>query len=409
MFLPDVAVLYCSAYDNEWHILDVKAPLKWDDEGRIYEHPTAYSDSAGEYIQSISYNRSVRQWTYNLNPNADTGVSLEIFSYPRGVPLWMGKPEGPYTIYGACEDKEDLVVWGGFFEVGYFSAQFSDGDTSHTFLGGFLWDRAYHRVYFNDSAAGTGAEDGIVPTYSYIGIQQEDVVLMLAQNEKPPGCTVTPPVPFLHQGRINFPLKDESYLFDDFSFVDVEYVDTLGLQPSKQHIEGTYDSGEVYLDGQVFKFWPPAWWRFPGTYWDSTTQFSWGRAYYVWNGHVTYGDDTIQVVNAFGGGEYTRHERDDIHVNHACRSSNRAGIVISTGHDPASGIIHLEYSLWRASPATVALYTASGNTVKSAAFSVQKAGTHRHQFDAKSLAQGMYIANVTTETGINTARIVVTR
>ncbi|MBD3419144.1 MAG: hypothetical protein GF398_03400 [Chitinivibrionales bacterium] len=353
-------MMYCSALDNNWHILDVGSPLYWDNEQRVYQHPTAYSDSAAHYIQSIGYNVNDRQWLYNLSPQVDTGVGLDIVSYPRGTPLWMGKPEGPYTIYGVTEYKEDIVAWGAFFEVGYFSAEFTAGTVSDSFYGGFLWDRAYHRVYFNDSAKGTGAEDGIVPSYSYIGIQQHEFVLMIAQNEKPPNCPVNPPVEFLHQGRINFPLTNESYVFDDFTYEDVSYVDTLGLQPNRQKIAGSYQLGDVYLEGTIFKFWPEQWWVYKGTYWDSTLHYSWGRGYWQWNGYITKGSDTIRVVNSFGGGEFTRHELRSQDARRVKLSRMPPGMHFKVRYDRNAKTLHISNAISPGSRRTYSIFDSRG-------------------------------------------------
>lgn len=385
-------MLYCTSLDKQWHILDVKKPLYWDNEQRIYQYPTAYSDSSGAYIQSISYNEAQRQWIYGLSSKSDTGISLDIVSYPRGIPLWLGKPEGPYTIYGVTEYKQDIVTWGGFFDVGYFSAQFRTAAVIDSFYGGFLYDRAYHRVYFNNSAQGTGAEDGIVPTYSYIGIQQEEFVLMVAQNEKPPDCPVDPPVSFLRQGRINFSLADESYTFDNFTYEDIAYVDTMGLQPKKQTIQGSYEAGVVNITGEAFKFWPPQWWVYKGTYWDSTLHYSWGRGYYVWDGYITFHGDTIKLKDCFGGGEFTRHQLHDVAIKSSNTFSNKTNPLRVQIYSNTNGHqMIIDYHLVKTALVSLKVYDIRGRQVTAWIQAEKSAGKHSIQVNKDNLPNGTYI------------------
>ncbi len=374
--------------------MDVREPLFLDDRQMLYDIPTYYSDSAGEYIQSFGYDTTKREYLYRLDAKADTGISLEITSTPRGTPLWLGKPGGPYTVYGACETKEDIVAWGGYFEVGYFDANVSFNDSTYNFVGGFLFDRAYHRVYFSDSAKGTGAEDGIVPIYSYTGLQQHDVIIMLAQNERPVGCPVEPPVPFLHQGRISFPVTNETYVMDDYLYVDVTYTDSTKLQPITQKVEGSYEAGKVYLEGTFFQSWPAEWWRYPGTYWDNTISFSWGRGYSVWNGYVTRNSDTITIDHAFGGGEFTRCEVSNTEIINTQQWISQGTSFLSVTQNYSSRSISVSYRVSGTAESIVRMHNAAGKVVRSVS---QKDGDNENitvKISTEGMGAGVYFISL---------------
>lgn len=297
--VPDKALIRATVYDNQWHNIDVKGPLYWDGEQIAYPYPTAYSDSSAGYLQSISYDTTAREYIYMITPMEQTEASLEIHAYPRSIPMWMGKPEGPYIIHGACKIKEDIDTWGGFWDVGSMEANLTIQDTTYVFYGGFLFDRAYHRVFYSDSSTGAGC--GAPLSFSCFGIQQDNLDIMIIQSVKPEGCPVQNPVPFQHQGRINFPTLGEDFTFDNFL-----YNDNGGLQPDTHYLIGGYAAGEVNLTGKVFMFWPPQWQINQSVYWDSTLQYVWGRGFFRWNGFVTIYGDTIKVTDATGVGEFTR-------------------------------------------------------------------------------------------------------
>jgi len=360
--LPHKALVRATVYDTFWHAYGVRGPLYWDGEQRVYPLPTAYSDSEASYYHSISYDSTQRQYLYKLEPFNGPGVELEIQAQARGIPFWIGKPEGAYIIHGACKIKEDVDIWGAYWDVGIMKSDLKLPDgRSYTFYGGFLWDRAYHRVYYSDSAAGTGC--GAPLSFTALGIQGENVDMMILQSIKPAGCPVQTPVPFQHQGRINFPLLGKDFTFDHFT-----YHDNGGLQPDSHYLSGRYAGGEVNLVGTVFRFWPPQWHPSQGVYWDSTLRYVWGRAFIRWNGFLTLEQDTIWVKDWIGIGEFTRDEPGP-GVRGDRDREMESKLMIAVAPTPFTGKVKIDYSIPSdiGNPADVSLkiFDPSGREVRS--------------------------------------------
>ena len=289
--------------NNKWHAFYTLYSPIYFDEGEKFEHPTVYcygkDRSGNEYIGSISYKEKDREWIYKVTPIKGNGVNVEIKVHPRGTTYWMGKPEGPYIIHGAIFNKEDIDAWGGFWEIGPCEGKIEKpGVGKIEFTGNAIWDRAYHIVYYSDTAIGAAGAP-LTFTCGYIYANDFQLTIGCAENPSP----IVPPVPFQHQGRLSFPGRNLSFRFDNY-----ELSDSGGLQPTKFYINGSYEEGEVNLEGNVYLFYPKKWGVGKGTWWDLNASRTWGRAFIRWNGRITLYDEVIEVNDAVGVFECTRYK-----------------------------------------------------------------------------------------------------
>ena len=289
--------------DGKWRKFYVLIGPPYYDDGEIFDLPTVYCygryREGGKCRASMSYNHADREWIYRVVPIDGEGVSLEIRLKPRGVTYWMGKPEGPYIIHGAIFNKEDIDIWGGFWEIGRCIGWIrKPGVGKIEFIGHAIWDRAYHRVYYSDTAIGAAGAP-LQFTCGYIYSDEFQLAIGYAENPSP----IDPPVPFQHQGRLSFPSRDLSFRFDNYMLKDDG-----GLQPSTFYINGSYDGGEVNLKGEVILFYPNVWKVGKGTWWDYNASRTWGRAFIKWSGTITLYGKTIEVTNATGVFECTRYK-----------------------------------------------------------------------------------------------------
>jgi len=281
--------------DGRWYLLpETRAPMYFDDEKRIFSYPTVYT--LGETFTSISYDEEGRRWIFKIE-NPKHGIILEIEGKARGIPFWMGKPEGPYIIHGACLNKRDVDTWGGFWDLGTFEANLTIPGNNYTFYGNFLFDRAYHRTYYLPGGAA-------LADFSCMHIYNNDFDLALSHSINP--SPIHTPVSFQHQARLNFPGRREDFTFDNF-----EFSDSGGLQPDKFYLTGTYEGGEVNLTGIVYEFWPKNWRVGTGAWWDKNGKHTWGRAFMKWTGTITLHGETINIDDALGVGEFTRFEGEE--------------------------------------------------------------------------------------------------
>ena len=279
--------------DSQWYLLPAtKAPMYFDDEKRIFPYPTVYT--LGETPTSLSYDEQGRRWILKIE-NPEHGIVLEIEGKARGIPFWMGKPEGPYIIHGVSWSRRDVDTWGGFWDLGTFEANLTIPGGSATFYGNFLFDRAYHRSYYWPGGGSSIADFSCMHLHN----EEFDLAFSHAINPSP----IKTPVSFQHQARLNFPDRGEDFTFDNF-----EYSDNGGLQPSEFHISGTYEAGEVDLIGVAYNFWPENWGLGTGAWWDKNGKHTWGRAFIEWNGTITLHGETINIDDALGVGEFTRFE-----------------------------------------------------------------------------------------------------
>ena len=282
--------------DGAWYNIRLKAPLYYDGQGRMYPYPTVYTE--GENRASISYDEAHRRWLFRLESQAKD-VTLEVEGRARSVPFWMGKFDGPYIVHGLYHSKEDLDIWGGFWEVGVSTVRLKAPNLETlTFQGPFLFDRAIHRVCLSETSARAGLP--LAFTALYIFHPEFDLMLLHSDNPHPDAFSN---FPFQHQGRLNFPSRDEDFVFDGF-----EYSDEGGLQPGLYRLTGSYAEGQVDLQGEAYEFWPQVWKAHRGTWWDPNGRYTWGRAFIRWHGTITLRGETIEVKNAWGVGEFTRFE-----------------------------------------------------------------------------------------------------
>ena len=279
--------------DGQWYLLPAtKAPMYFDDEKRIFPYPTVYT--SGETPTSLSYDEQGRRWILKIeNPEHD--IILEIEGKARGIPFWMGKAEGPYIIHGVSWNVDDVDTWGGFWDVGTFEANLVIPGNGGTFNGNFLFDRAYHRSYYQD---GGGSH---LTDFTCMHLHNENFDLMFSHSNNP--SPIETPVPFQHQARINFLGGGEDFTFNNF-----EYCDDGGLRPNDFHLTGFYEGGEIDLIGVSYEFWPENWGVNKGAWWDDDGKHTWGRAFIEWSGTITLNGETINIDDALGVGEFTRFE-----------------------------------------------------------------------------------------------------
>ena len=369
--------------NGSWHgSYTLFSPMYYDT-GSIFQYPTVYNfglyGATGDSCRgSMSYNESKREWIYRVIPLEGTGDTIEVRIYPRGVTYWMGKPEGPYIIHGAIFNREDIDVWGGFWEIGPCVGKIvRPGVGRWEFTGHAIWDRAYHRVYYSDSAMGAAGAP-LWFTCGYIYGDEFQLAIGYAQNPSP----IEPPVPFQHQGRLSIFVDDTmSFRFDDY-----ELTDNGGLQPSEFHIYGTYEKGEVDLHGEVFLFYPAHWGVYQGVWWDSTAKRTWGRAFIRWTGKITVDNDTIEVTDASGVFENTRYERGEgvEEVPGAFKNGLRICPLLN-----GSSVI-LEYYIPKKEDVEIDIYDVIGRTVYKVKKVEEAPGTHKIVWVGSS--SGVYFA-----------------
>jgi len=289
--------------DGEWRKFYALIGPPYYDDGEMFDFPTVYC--YGKYrdgkkcMASMSYNIDEREWIYKVVPLEGNEVNVEIKLKPRGVTYWMGKPEGPYIIHGAIFNKEDIDIWGGFWEIGEVTGWIEKpGVKRIEFTGHAIWDRAYHRVYYSDTAVGAAGAP-LWFTCGYIYAKEFQLAIGYAENPSP----IKPPVPFQHQGRLSFPSRGLSFRFDNYTLED-----NGDLQPSRFYINGSYEGGEVRLVGDVALFYPTKWGVGRGTWWDYNANRTWGRAFINWRGTITLYNETIDVNSATGVFENTRYK-----------------------------------------------------------------------------------------------------
>ncbi len=279
---------------GRWHLLPTfRGPLYYESSGPV---TTVYEfDTAHRYRQALSYNEAERIWTYRIEPLEGSGVRFTLTGRAPGTPFWMGKFSGPYIVHGAYTGVEAFDIWGGFWDLGTFTAELSvPGRGRVEARGHFLFDRATHRV----EPEGPGKGRGHVVSFSCLYLCQDDLFLALSHSENP--SPLEPPAPFQHQARINFPKEGRSFALEWFQLVDEG-----GLQPEGLRLEGDFAEGRLELDGEALLFFPERWGVSVGAWWDPEGEHVWGRAVIRWRGTVTWRGREIPV-DATGWGEFTR-------------------------------------------------------------------------------------------------------
>ena len=279
------------------------SPCYFVERSSRFSYPTYYVygtySSGDSCIQSMSYDTTTRRWIYRVHPLHGHGDTVEIIMRPRGVTYWMGKPRGPYIIHGAIFNRPEFDIWGGFWELCEVVGKIVIlGSGTWNFVGNCIWDRAYHLVYYSDTAAGHAGAP-LAFTCGYVFDDSFQLAFAHADNPSP----LTPPVTFQHQGRLYLPSRGLSLRFDRFTFSD-----NGGLQPTQFYIDNDSDSVIVHLTGDPILFYPRVWGIGNNIWWDSTAQRTWGRVFLHWHGQVIVGTDTMNIENAFGVIEATRYQ-----------------------------------------------------------------------------------------------------
>ena len=302
----------------------------------------------------------------------------------------MGKVEGPYIVHGAVFNVEDIDIWGGFWELGTCEGRIVVPEVgSWTFEGNFLWDRAYHRVYYSESAWRAA---GAPLSFSCFGIFHPEFDIMVTRSVNP--SPIESPVPFQHQGRLNFHARGMDFSFDEFF-----YDDNGGMQPDEHYLTGTYPGGEVNLTGDVFIFYPNDWEICSGVWWDTTAFRDWGRAFIIWTGTVTLYGDTIHVDDAWGVGEFTRFATETTEVSENETAKLPSEIDISVYPNPFNS----SCVITAPAGAEVEIYDMRGGYVcKLFACSPEEGDGKRYRYawtPSSSCTSGVYFVKVTPKDG----------
>ena len=156
--------------DGKWYRPGYALPFHYE-EGRKYPAPTIYTDPSGPFIISTTYHYPEPKWTYQVR-SRDGRHSLVIDMKTRGVPFWLGKPKGPYVVFGIGHPMapETYNVWGGFIWFGSFTARLRTPQHKELLFKGWgVKDREYHRY------AGPNRRRGHHPaSYTAIAVSQGD-------------------------------------------------------------------------------------------------------------------------------------------------------------------------------------------------------------------------------------------
>jgi len=280
-------------FNGKWHYIRTVSPMYYDNGTLFPYNVTVYT--LGEERGSISYDArgEKRRWIFRL-VNERKNITLDVIGYAKGIPYWMGKPEGPYLIHGAYWSRPDFDVWGGFFDTGVFNATLVTRDGTYHFRGHFLFDRAYHRSYYEPPPSGAPL------SFTCLFIFNDEFHLRMCHSDNP--SPLEPPVKFQHQGRINFLKTGQSFRFDDY-----EFTDDGSIQPRSYHVKGKFEGGELDLYGRAYMFWPQVWGKGRNVWWDPKGVRTWGRAFIRWKGEIKLGNRTMEV-EAHGIGEFTRYK-----------------------------------------------------------------------------------------------------
>lgn len=277
--------------DGKWYRPGYSLPFRYD-EGEKYPAPMIYTDPSGPFILSTTYHYPEPKWTYQVR-SRDGRHSLVIDMRTRGIPFWLGKPTGPYVVFGIGHpDAPDTYnVWGGFIWFGSFVAELKMPEVGElTFKGWGVKDREYHRY------AGPNPRRGHHPaSYTAIAISQGDGEFDLIAYESIHPLTGKV---WCRSGRLNFPKQGLNFTFDDY-----EYRDDGTVNPKSYSIKGKFERGEVDLKGEV-EFWrgnvrERVGWR---------GSFIW--PYIRWRGTITL-DGRVIKVDALGLAELSRLQKTE--------------------------------------------------------------------------------------------------
>jgi hypothetical protein len=307
----------------------------YDESGKYFPCPTIHTNPENRIVTAMAYDEKDRTWYVKI---IDTQTQKEIFyvkGKSRGVPLWLGKPEGPYNAHGLAGIKEGwfhIDGFGGFLDfTEVMEGRYYDLKTQKTYhftKGFFFFDREYHRlapvgpIKIKDGKIVDGLEFNAM---SFHKLEGEDIefIFLMAINPLPEKLKRKFDFPeFERTGRINFHDRGESYRLDDYEFT------TDGkLQPDLYYLRGdlTDENGKVVgslnLTAQAFDFWGKGGrenWLVGRAWWDPEVKTAWGRSFVKWKGTITLNDEIIEVENVPGFGEFMRifprPTKDVIHI-----------------------------------------------------------------------------------------------
>ena len=290
-----------------------KAPVYYDKEKKLYPHPTIYifgerKKDGVKYVESLSYNEPEREWIIVIKPaGSEEGWSFESRTKCRGIPLWFGKPDGPYTFFGIYPNIKDVDVWSSCWDTGVCKGNLTvPGLGTYPFSGPFINVRSIHFAYYGTpELAGWAHSLPLLGQYGFL--QQDDLTLKFGYCPNPIPEHL-PEFKPLRSGRIDLHSKGKYSVFDNFN-----YSDSGGPIPSKFHLWGEYERGKVDLTGEPYVHFPKEdneWIRPTEIWWEKGAKrnASWGRTFNRWTGEITCDGETIKVENAQGFIEHFRLE-----------------------------------------------------------------------------------------------------
>ncbi len=314
-------------FDDKRLFRKVTGASYYDISGKFLPHPTVHTNPVEDYVITIGYDEETRTWYHKviyMKTSPPTEI-LNVKGKGRLIPLWIGKPEGPFIVHGVSGTKAGqlcLDTWGGYLDFEKLTrCVYHDLETGETynFTSGFTFmDREYHRnlpiglVTIKNGIATDGVEFDAMSFHKIKG-EEIEFIFLLARNPLPGKLKETFEFPeFEHTGRINFVSRGESYRFDDYIF------STDGkLQPNVYYLKGNFTDankivvGNVNLTAEAFAFW--GWggtenWGVHKAWWDPGGKAAWGRSFVKWRGTVTLRNETIKVEGVYGFGEFYRYK-----------------------------------------------------------------------------------------------------
>ncbi len=312
---------------NDQRIFErIEGPSYYDESGKYFPYPTVHTNPNRDYVIAIAYDEKSRTWYHKIVYTGTSPPKEILYVEGRGrlAPLWIGKPEGPFVVHGVAGIKAGqlcLDTWGGYLDFEeLIRCSYHDLETGKTynFSKGFTFmDREYHRnlpigpIRIEDGKIVDGVEFDAMSFHKIEG-EEIEFIFILAKNPLPDKLKEKFDFPeFERIGRINFVSRGESYRFDDYEFrTDGK------LQPDLYYLVGNFTDvegnvvGTVNLTAKSFSFW--GWggteeWRRHRVWWDPEGVAAWGRSFVKWYGTIKIEDQTIEVIDALGFGEFHRY------------------------------------------------------------------------------------------------------
>ena len=315
-----------NTFSGERMYIFLRGPSYYDEGGKYFPYPTVYSNPENDYVLTIAYDEKTRTWYHKILYTKSSSPIEILYVEGRGrlVPLWIGKPGGPFVVHGVAGirgGKLCLDTWGGYLDfeevkvIRYYNIE---SNKTYTFSKGFAFmDREYHRllplgeVKIKNGKVVDGVEFDAMSFHKMDG-EKIEFIFILARNPLPPEIKKKFKFPeFERIGRINFVSRGESYRLDRYVF----WTDGK-LQPELYFLKGNITDengrvvGKVDLKAKAFAYWGKGGsenWSVGRPWWDREGRVAWGRSFVKWSGTITLRGETIKVEDVLGFGEFHRY------------------------------------------------------------------------------------------------------